>query len=139
MTKIHACKNNCILYRGPEYDGPKKMFWYFSIIPHLKHWFVNKEESELLRWHKDKHKQDVEMIRHLVDTTQWRNIDSQNPEFSIDPRNIRIAISTDGMNSFMNSSTHSTWLIVLTILNLPPWLCNKQKYIMMSGLIAGPQ
>jgi hypothetical protein len=24
------------------------------------------------------------------------------------------------------------------ILNLPPWLCNKQKYIMMSGLIPGP-
>jgi hypothetical protein len=28
---------------------------------------------------------------------------------------------------------------VLTILNLPPWLCNKQKYIMMPGLIPGPQ
>jgi hypothetical protein len=25
------------------------------------------------------------------------------------------------------------------ILNLPPWLCNKQKYIMMSGLISGQQ
>jgi hypothetical protein len=29
--------------------------------------------------------------------------------------------------------------IVLMILNLPPWLCNKQKYIMISGLISGPQ
>jgi hypothetical protein len=48
-------------------------------------------------------------------------------------------MSTDGMNLFMNSSTHSTWPIVLTILNLPPWLCNKQKYIMMLGLIKGPQ
>jgi hypothetical protein len=25
------------------------------------------------------------------------------------------------------------------ILNIPPWLCNKQKYIMMSRLIPGPQ
>jgi hypothetical protein len=48
-------------------------------------------------------------------------------------------MSTDGMNHFLNSSTHSTWPIVLTILNLPPWLCNKQKYIMMSGLIPRPQ
>jgi hypothetical protein len=48
-------------------------------------------------------------------------------------------MSTDGMNPFMNSSTHSTWPIVLMILNLPPWLCNKQKYIMMSRLIPGPQ
>jgi hypothetical protein len=48
-------------------------------------------------------------------------------------------MSTDGMNPFMNSSTHSTWPIVLMILNLPPWLCNKHKYIMMSELIPGPQ
>jgi hypothetical protein len=48
-------------------------------------------------------------------------------------------MSKDGMNSFMNNSTHSTWPIVLTILNPPPWLYNKRKYIMMSGLIPGPQ
>jgi hypothetical protein len=36
--------------------GLKKLFWYFSIIPHLKCWFANKKESELLRWHKEKHK-----------------------------------------------------------------------------------
>jgi hypothetical protein len=48
-------------------------------------------------------------------------------------------MSTDGMNPFMNSSTHSTWPTVLTILRLPPWLCNKWKYIMMSELIPGSQ
>jgi hypothetical protein len=67
VEKIDACKNDCILYRGPEYEdlekcpicgldrfnrrkeevmtrivtkekgGPKKVFWYFPIIPHLKH------------------------------------------------------------------------------------------------------
>jgi hypothetical protein len=83
--------------------GPTKVFWYFPIIPHLKHCFANKE-SELLRWHKEKHKQDAEVIRHLADATQWWNIDSWNLEFAIDPRNIRIAMSTDGMNPFMNSA-----------------------------------
>jgi hypothetical protein len=34
-------------------------------------------------------------------------------------------MSTDGMNPFMNSSTHSTWPIELMILSLHPWLCNK--------------
>jgi hypothetical protein len=101
VEKIHACKNDCILYRGEEYedlekcpiygldrfnhrkDGgdddncdkrkgrPKKVFWYFPIIPHLKHWFANKKESKLLRWHKEKHKQDAGMIRHPTDATQW--------------------------------------------------------------------
>jgi hypothetical protein len=51
--------------------GPKKMFWYFSIIPRLKNWVANKEESELLRWHKEKHKQDAGIIRHPADATQW--------------------------------------------------------------------
>jgi hypothetical protein len=79
------------------------------------------------------------MIRHPADATQWRNIYSRNFEFVINPRNISIAMSTDGMNTFMNSSTHITWPIVLMILILPPWLCNKRKYIMMSGLIPGSQ
>jgi hypothetical protein len=105
----------------------------------LKHWFTNKEESELLQWHKEKHKQDVGMIRHPADATQWQNIDSLNLEFAIDPRNIRIAMSTDGVNAFMKSSTHSTWPIVLTILILPPWLCNKWKHIMLLGLIPESQ
>jgi hypothetical protein len=48
-------------------------------------------------------------------------------------------MSIDGMNPFMNSSTHNTWPIVLTILILPSWLCIKRKYIMMRGLIPGPQ
>jgi hypothetical protein len=48
-------------------------------------------------------------------------------------------MSTDGMNPFINNIIHSTWPIVLMILNLPPWLCNKQKYIMMSELISEPQ
>jgi hypothetical protein len=53
-----------------EKGGPKKVFWYFSIIPHLKRWSANKE-SELLGWHKEKHKQDARMIRHLADATKW--------------------------------------------------------------------
>jgi lipoprotein signal peptidase len=43
------------------------------------------------------------------------------------------------MNSFMNYSTHSIWPIVLTILNIPPWSCNKQNYIVLLGLILGQQ
>jgi hypothetical protein len=48
-------------------------------------------------------------------------------------------MGTDDMNPFKNNSIHSTWSIVVMILNLPRWLCNKQKYIIMSGLISGPQ
>jgi hypothetical protein len=115
------------------------VFWYFPIIPHLKHWFANKNESKLLQWHKEKHKQDVEMIIHPTSAKKVANIYLPNPEFSIDLRNIRISMCIDGTNPLMKNRTQSTWPIVLTILNLPPWLFNKRKYIMMSGLISGPQ
>jgi hypothetical protein len=138
VEKIHSCKNDCILYHGAEYEdlekcpicgldrfnhrkdggddenwnrrkgGLTKVYWYFSIIPYLKRWFANKKELELLQWHKEKHKQDAKMIRHPANIIQWQNIDSQNPKFAFDLRNIRIAMSTDGMNSFMNNRTQST-------------------------------
>jgi hypothetical protein len=63
-------------------DEPKKVFWYFPIIPHLKCWFANKKVSKLLRWHKEKHKLDAGIIRHPANATQWQNIDSQNPKLS---------------------------------------------------------
>jgi hypothetical protein len=94
-------------------------------------------ESELLQWHKENCKEDAGMIRHLADATQWRIIDSWKPKFSFYLMNIRIAMSTYGVNPFMNNITHSTWPIVLVILNLLPWLCNTQKYILLSGLIPG--
>jgi hypothetical protein len=55
--------------RNRRKGGPKKVFWYFPIISHLKRWLANKE-SELLQWHKEKHKQDAGMIRHPANDTQ---------------------------------------------------------------------
>ena len=49
-------------------------------------------------------------------------------------------MSTDGVNPFGNqSSMHSTWLVVLLVLNLPLWLCKKHKYLMLSILVSGPK
>ena len=61
-------------------------------------------------------------------------------DFGVEPRNIRFGLSTDGMNPFGNmSSRHSTWPVTLCMYNLPPWLCMKRKYILMSLLIQGPK
>jgi len=47
---------------------------------------------------------------------------------------------TDGMNPFANlSSNHSSWSILLVIYNLPPALCMKRKYMMLSMMISGPK
>ena len=56
--------------------------------------------------------------------------------FFDDMRNLRFALSTDVMNPFGHmSSSHRVSLVLLSIYDLPPWLCNKRKYMMMSVLI----
>ena len=164
VEKIHACSNDCILYRGdyadltecpecstPRYkrrnDGgdekrrhgaPQKVAWYFPVIPHIWCLFASSKDAQLLQCHKEGRKQD-DLIRHPADSSQWHIIDYIYEEFSKDPRNLWFALSTDGMNPFGHmSSSHSVWPVLLSIYNLPPWLCNKRKYMMMSILISGP-
>src|SRR5438105_8758675 len=44
------------------------------------------------------------------------------------------------MNPFGDmSSSHSSWPVVLSILNIPSWLCMKQKYLILSILIQDPK
>ncbi|XP_074314262.1 uncharacterized protein LOC141649472 [Silene latifolia] len=79
-------------------------------------------------------------IRHPANSTQWKTIDHLFPEFGSEARNLRIGLCTDGMNPFGSlSSQWSTWPVLLTIYNLPPWLCINRKYLMLSLLISGPK
>ena len=48
---------------------PKKVVWYFPIIPHLKRLFVNEKTAELMRWHAEKRVNDGK-LRHLADGSQ---------------------------------------------------------------------
>ena len=113
--------------------------WYFLIIPRLKRFFKNKDNAKLMRWHKEDRKED-HMIRHPADGSQWRNLNREYPQFDNDPRNIRFALSADGMNPYGEfGSAHSTWPVTLCMFNLPPWLCLKRKFIMMPVLIEGPK
>ena len=44
------------------------------------------------------------------------------------------------MNTFgERSSTHNTCPVILTMYNLPTWLCQKRKYLLLSILIRGPK
>jgi len=43
------------------------------------------------------------------------------------------------MNPFAErSSKHNTWPVILTIYNLPPWLMQKRKYLLLTILISRP-
>jgi len=164
--KIHACPNDCILYwkdneekekcpkcmisrykkmgddegsdvsmKGP----PAKVLWYLPIIPRFKRLFANVTDAKNIRWH-SKDRKDDGKLRHPADSLQWKKVNSMFPNFGDEPRNLRLGLSTDGMNPYGSlSSIHSSWPILLVIYNLSPWLCMKRKYVMLSMMISGPK
>jgi hypothetical protein len=83
---------------------------YFPIIPCLKRLFANSKEAELLRWHgSGEGRKNDGSLRHPADSAQWKNIDSRYGDFAKEVRNIRFALSMDGMNPFGEISiAHST-------------------------------
>lgn len=92
-----------------------------------------------MRWHHENASNDGQM-RHPVDSPAWKTIDDKWPSFSSEPRNVRLAMAVDGFNPFGDlSSTYSVWPVVLVTYNLPPWLCTKRNFCMLTLLIPGPK
>jgi hypothetical protein len=116
------------------------VMWYHSVINHLKRVFSNPRDVKLVRWHSEKRRENDDEIRHPAEGTQCKNFDLQYPQFGAESRNIRFALSTDGMNPFgENRIMHNTWSVILTMYNIPTWLCHKRKYLILSILIQGPK
>ncbi|XP_010679716.2 uncharacterized protein LOC104895019 [Beta vulgaris subsp. vulgaris] len=167
-VKIHSCPNHCQLYwkdkanddncsvcgasrwkrvseqttstgRKKKKGTPAKVLRYFPLKPRLKRLFMSKHTASLMRWHHDERKENKDVLGHPADSEAWKNFDSRYPEFGKESRNVRLGLASDGFNPFgMMSSTHSCWPIVLVPYNLPPWLCLKKSFLILSTLIPGP-
>ncbi|KAK1615819.1 hypothetical protein QYE76_021336 [Lolium multiflorum] len=135
VLKIHACINDCILYRG-EYENlnecPVCTALRYKIrgddpgddvegqkprkkVPAKVMWYAP-IIPRLKRLFRNKehakllrwHKEDRKSdgeLRHPADGTQWRKIDREFKDFAADARNIRFGLSTDGMNPFGEQSS----------------------------------
>ncbi|GJW63126.1 putative transposon, En/Spm-like protein [Tanacetum coccineum] len=77
------------------------------------------------------------VLRHPADSQAWRSIDEKFPKIVEDPRNLRLGISADGVDVNRGNRHHNVWQVLTVIYNLPPWLCMKRKFIMLSVLISG--
>lgn len=119
--------------------SPALSMWYLSIIDRLCALFGNSEDAKLISWHAlDDRKKDDGKLRHPSVACQWKRFDNLFQEFGELARNIRFGLSTDDMNPFGElSSSHYTWPVILTIYNLPPWLCQNRKYLLLTLFISG--
>ncbi|XP_075504530.1 uncharacterized protein LOC142541970 [Primulina tabacum] len=127
--KIHACSNDCILYRKQYKDC------------------VNCPKCGLSRWKltkKNVEKKETTgvpgQLRHPADSPSWKLVNHMWPEFESEPRNLCLTLAADGINPYSNlSSRYSCWPIMLVTYNLPPNMCMKRKFIMLTMLISGPK
>jgi len=131
--------DDCSSDENSKTGPPAKVLWYLLIIPRFKRLFANGDDAKDLTWHANGRNCDG-MLRHPVDSSQWKKIDFLYLNFGKRARNLRLGLATDGMNPYGNLSTqHSSWSVLLVIYNLPPWLCMKRKYMMFSMMISGPR
>ena len=99
---------------------------------------MSPETANHMKWH-DKGRVNDGLLRHLADSEAWKSFDSKYIEFSSEPHNVRLGLAIDGFTLYGNmSTTHSTWPVILIPYNLPPWMCMKKSYFMLSLLIPGP-
>ncbi|CAL8134518.1 unnamed protein product [Prunus armeniaca] len=134
--KIHACLNDCILYRKDYEDStncptcgvsrwkkgkdsilkegvPAKVMWYFPPISSFKRMFQSHKTAKSLTWHAARKSVDGQMS-HPADSPSWKLVDDKWPEFGKEPRNLRLALSSDGFNPHSSlSSRCSCWPVIL--------------------------
>ncbi|GJS58354.1 hypothetical protein Tco_0653138 [Tanacetum coccineum] len=93
-----------------------------------------------MTWHATRKCMEPGKMQHLVDGRAWKNFDTKYPNFSKEPRNVRLELAVDGFNPFSNlSQAYSMWPVILKTYNLPPWLCMKESSFMLTLLIHGPK
>jgi hypothetical protein len=155
---IHACPNGCILFPGVHTDldtyakcgltwykdvgrtkVPIKVLCCFPLIPRLKCMFKAPVILIIMVWHNDSRSIDG-LVGHVVDNKAQVHIDVMWPKFATEPCNARLGLATNVVNPFgAQSSTWSTWLVMLQIYNLPPWLVTKNFFVILALIILGKE
>ncbi|XP_059656013.1 uncharacterized protein LOC132303017 isoform X1 [Cornus florida] len=157
--KIHACANDCCLFRKENKDlnacpkcgisrwktnaqsnvvregVPAKVLWYFLIVPRFRRLLRSKEKAEQILWHST-HKSEDKKMRHPFDSLVWDMINKKWPYFASDPRNLRLGLAADRFNPFGDlSSKHSCWPVNLVVYNFDPLQCMSKENMMLTLLI----
>jgi hypothetical protein len=164
-VRYDCCTNSCICYAGPHstrtecphcrshrYGSngqPLKQFTYFPLIPRLKSMALNQRMAKLMTYrHEFTHVpgtyKDIFSAAHYqhlrtqsVSTDSSTATDPPQPIFG-DPRDVALALSTDGFCPFKRRK-QSCWPLILFNLNLPPDIRFHLENIICVGVIPGPK
>ena len=138
---IDVCKNDCPLFwkenenldkcsvcETPRYKDtcaqgkktPHKVLRYFLLTPRQQRLYMSGQRAKDMRWYIDK-RVDDRIMRHPVDSEEWKEFNLQHPDFALEPHNVRLGLAIDGFNIFGNiNNNYSMWPIIFIPYNLPP-------------------
>ena len=92
-----------------------------------------------IRWHSE-HEVEQGVMRHPLDSLSWKHFNQIHPDFAAESGNVILGLYNDGFQPFGQSGQqYSTWPVIVTPYNLPPWLCMKEQYMFLSILVPGPK
>ena len=166
VEKIHCCYNGCMLFWGEDNDitickicghqrykrptqaetnprrkknVPYKKMYYFPLSPRLLRLYASKATANDMKWHA-KHEVVEGEIQHCSDSIAWKHFNTVHPYFVVESRNVRLGLCIDGFQPFGQSGQqYSSWPVILTVYNLPPWLCMKETSMFLTVLVPGPR
>ncbi|XP_058767341.1 uncharacterized protein LOC131641034 [Vicia villosa] len=169
VRKIDCCINGCMLFydnefgtqdglleeckfcMSPRYKVPSravntnqdrvavKSMFYLPIIPRLKRMFASMHTASQMTWHHT-NKTSSGTMRHPSDGEAWKHFDRIHPDFSAEPRNVRLGLCSDGFTPYVQASgsMYSCWPVIVTPYNLPPEMCMTKPYMFLTCVIPGP-
>jgi hypothetical protein len=93
---------------------------------------MEQKNARHMRWHKESTHANVDVMVHSSDGESWKHNNLIRLDFALEPRNIQVAIATDGFNPFVFGAPCSCWPVFVIPLNMFPALCMKEKNILLS-------
>jgi len=115
-----------------------KKLRYFPITPRLQRLFMSPKTAKHMTWHQSYNTVDGVMV-HPSNGEAWKHFNSVHPYFSVESRNVRLGLCTDGFNQFASFATlYSYWPVILTVYNLPPGMCMRPEFMFLSMVIPSP-
>jgi hypothetical protein len=73
-----------------------------------------------------------------ADGYAFKEVATKWPEFTNEPRNVRLSLATDGANPFGDlQSVYSVWPIFVINNNIPHWMSIKREHIILKMIVPG--
>jgi hypothetical protein len=149
-TSIHACVNDCCLFRGenkdstvcqhcdePRFDAdntPRKVFRYFPLPATLRQQYLDSAFANKVRLQKD-----VSGLSpsDLHGSKGWKEKVLDDTEFMLECRNLVFSFCADGVNPFGKSCQYSMWPSMLRNEGVAAEARYKYDNFLLWGLIPG--